>query len=96
MGTSFSPAIVITVMVLAIGLVLILSMFGSKMPEKVRRIIELVVSVGYPAAVGVMFVVMAVGHYQAADTFKATGFGAGAAIMLLLVARAMKRWKLRA
>ena len=96
MGTSFSPAIVITVMVLAIGLVLFLSMFGSKLPEKVRRMVELVVSVGYPAAVGIMFVVMAVGHYQADDTYKATGFGAGAAIMVLLAARAMKRWRLRA
>lgn len=96
MTTSFPPTLVITIMVLAVGLVLLLGVFGSRLPAKVRRVIELVVSLGYPAAVGVLFAVMGYGHYREGTTNSAIGFGVGAVLMFLLAARAYGRWKKQA
>lgn len=91
MGMSISPSLVITIIAVAIALVLLLVAFGSRLPERMRRGVELLVSVGYPAVVGVLFVVLGVERYQSGETTPAIGFGVGALLMVILTVRAIKR-----
>lgn len=91
MGMSISPALIITIIAVAIAMVLLLVAFGNRLPERMRRSVEFLVSVGYPAVVGVLFVGLGVERYQSGETTSAAGFGAGALLMVLLTARAIKR-----
>ncbi len=91
MGMSVSPALIITIIAVAIALVLLLVAFGSRLPERMRRIVELLVSVGYPAVVGLLFVGLGLERYQGGETTPAIGFGVGALLMVLLTVRAIRR-----
>lgn len=91
MDIPVSPAWMITVMAVAIGLLLILVAFNRKLPDRTRRVLEAVVSIGYPAIIGIFFGVMAWNHYQTAENHSAIGFAVGAALMLALMVRAWLR-----
>jgi hypothetical protein len=91
MGVSILPALVTTIMAVAIALVIVLVAFSSRLPPKVRRAVEAVVTIGYPAAVGVFFVVLSFERYQSGETDAAAGFGVGAVLMVLLTVRAVMR-----
>ncbi len=91
MGMSVSPSLVMVIMAVAIAMVLVLVVFSSRLPKKVRRVVEMVVSIGYPAAIGALFVVLGLERYQSGETVPAVGFGVGAFLMLLLAARAVIR-----
>ncbi|MEG1453904.1 hypothetical protein [Brevundimonas sp.] len=88
---SISPALITTIIAVAIGLVIVLVAFSSRLPKKVRRAVEMFVSIGYPAAVGALLVGMGLERYQSGETDAAAGFGVGAFLMLLLAARAFMR-----
>ncbi|WP_312136194.1 hypothetical protein [Brevundimonas sp.] len=88
---SVSPALIITIIAVAIALVLLLVAFGSRLPERMRQIVELLVSVGYPAVVGLLFVGLGLERYQSGETTPAIGFGVGALLMVLLTVRAIRR-----
>lgn len=89
---TFSIAEWITVvMAVAIGLVLILVAFNRKMPPRMRRAMELMVSIGYPALVAVFFAVLAWSRYRQGDDGAATGFAVGGALMVVLIVRAWRR-----
>ena len=91
MSIPVSPAWMVTVMAVAIGLVLILVAFNRKLPDGARRVLEAIVSIGYPAIIGAFFCVMAWNHYQGAEINSAIGFAVGAALMLALTVRAWLR-----
>ena len=84
-------SIVMIVMVMAIAGVLALVLFSGRMPPRVRRVIEGLLSVAYPLAVGVLFAILAWTSYEAGETVKLAGFAAGGVFMVLLAARAWYR-----
>ena len=91
MGVSIPPAVIITIMAVAIGLALVLVAFGNRLPERMRVWLEWLVAIGYPAAIGIFFVVLGIDRYLDGEMIPSAGFGGGALIMLLLTLRAIKR-----
>ncbi|WP_312820847.1 hypothetical protein [Brevundimonas sp.] len=78
-------------MAVAIALLLVLLLFSGRMPPKLRRVVETVLAVGYPAAVGLLFGLLGWTNYTAGDRTSALGFALGGAIMFILALRGWKR-----
>lgn len=81
--------------VVALLLVLLLTLFRSRMPESARITIEKVLGVGYPAVVGAAFAALSMNAYRAGDSGSGTGFAVGGVLMVLIAVRAARRsvWK---
>lgn len=91
MSIPISPAWLVAVMAIAIGLLLVLGAFGNRLPAPFKRNLERVVSIGYPAIVGAFFVFLSWTRYQEGETGSGLGFAVGAVLMVGLTARAWLR-----
>lgn len=88
----FDPSGVVMVAIfLAIGAVLLLSLFRDRMPARLRGVIEKALGVGYPLVVGVAFAALSWRAYLNAETTQTIGFAVGGVIMVILAARSSLR-----
>lgn len=88
----FDPSGVVMVAIfLAIGAVLLLTLFRDRMPERVRGIIEKALGVGYPLVVGVAFAALSWRAYMNGENTQTIGFAVGGVIMVFLAVRSSLR-----
>lgn len=92
MAFAFSTAEwLITLLVIAVGLMLVLIAFSAKLPAKVRRGIEAALSVGYPIVVGVFFAAQSWNDYREGHQVATVGYAVGAVLMVALAVRGYRR-----
>lgn len=88
----FDPsALVVTAIVLAVGALLLLTVFSNKLPAKVRATLEKALGIGYPTVVGVCFGALAWRAYSNDETGNAVGFLLGGAFMVFMAVRSARR-----
>lgn len=90
--TGFDPSgVVVLAIVLAIGAVLLLTVFRERLSDRVRTALEKSLGIGYPMVVGIAFAALSLRAWQNGENNSTIGFAVGGVIMVLLAARAGRR-----